>query len=261
MYRISSGSTLDVSPVRVFTAIAFQSETTAGSSEASVTGALVPAKLAAGMAMPMARTAAAASTPHVLGRGRNRRGTRPGGIAPSAFISDTFMFRSVVTSFGWQDPACSVGYNRVHPCRSRAGQRRVVGVAGQEQGTPEFTGNAAVAGGAAVKMRLGPGQRRQPCRSGPGARAPAGQPLPAASAVTGDVGRRLPRPAHTEGDCAAPRAFAPNHAITGSDAAAPPQAPKPRISDRITNPRERNDLVVSGKTLPRAMWEYKVRTH
>jgi len=95
---MSSGSTLDVSPNRVVTAIAFQSEMTAGSSAAAVTGALLSAKLAAGIAMPMARTAAAASTPHVRWRGRNRRGTRPGGTAPPACISDTFMFRSIVTS-------------------------------------------------------------------------------------------------------------------------------------------------------------------
>lgn len=86
-----------------------------------------------------------------------------------------------------------------------------------------------------------------------GAHAPDGRPIRAAAAVTNDAGRRAQWSSHgactarTEGYCAAQRAFVLNHAITGSGAAAPPQAPSPEVLDRTANPWKRNDPAVNGK--------------
>src|SRR5437667_1784799 len=88
---------------------------------------------------------------------------------------------------------------------------------------------------ATVEDGAQPGQPQQLRRPAPGGRAPTGQSIPAACAVTGDVDRRPPWPdqdartVRTADDDAAPRAFAPNHATTGSQAAAPSQTPRARI--------------------------------
>src|SRR5262249_58418419 len=87
--------------------------------------------------------------------------------------------------------------------------------------------------GAAVNLALRPGQPQQLRRPAQAAPAPHGQPIPAAFAAMGDVDPCPPWPCHdartariADND-AAPRVIVPNHAITGSYAAAPLRTPRP----------------------------------
>ena len=136
------------------------------------------------------------------------------------------------------------------PCGSLPGSRRHQSAVKDApiHGKADLAGTAMTA-----RVKSGQsGQRQQLQRSGPGARAPDGRPIRAAAPVTDDAGRRTQWSSHgactarTEGYCAAQRAFVLNHAITGSGAAAPPQAPRPEILDRTANPWKRNDPVVNG---------------
>ena len=133
------------------------------------------------------------------------------------------------------------------PCRSPPAVRVAVG----DKGCPNSPGSR-LAAGAAVQMPFRPHRPQRLRWPAPRGRAAHRRSIPAASAVTGDVDRRPLWPCHdartarTADDDAARRAFAPNHAIAGSHAAAPLQTPQARIPDQTRTPMEHDDPVVSG---------------
>jgi len=136
------------------------------------------------------------------------------------------------------------------PCGSLPGSRRHRSAVRDApiHGMADLAGTAMTA-----RVKSGhSGQHQQLQRSAPGVHAPDRRPTRAAAAVTDDAGRRTrwsshgARTARTEGYCAAQPAFALNHAITGSGAAAPPKPPAPNFRP-ATNSWKRNDPAVNGK--------------